>query len=468
MNQDLRSFLELIEKKYPDQLFRVKEQVNPTFEATALVLEAEKLASCPTVFLERVEGSDFPLVSNVLAHRPRLALALGVPEERLVEEFRTRLKSLVPPVVKRDAPFQENTFVGDKVDLCRLPILTHFEQDGGPYLTAALVVARDPCSGVSTIGYHRMQLKGPRKMGISLHSRRRMFEYFRRAEEQGRPLDVAICVGVHPLLSLGALSLPPADTDKFDVLGGLLGEPIELVSCRTVDLHVPRWSEIVIEGRILNNVREKEGPFGEFTGYASTRGTENVFEPTAFLYRRGALYQDINSGNSMEHCRCLSLPREVEFTNVLSKTISNLKAVHVPVRSGIGSFHCYVSMRKTAEGQGKQAIFSVLGADHYVKLVVVVDEDINVFDEEQVLWAVATRMQANRDVFIVDGAMGTLLDPSATDAITGKMGIDATKPLRDFASTLSLSREAVQRARGLLRTAIAGPNLGRKTDKAEK
>ncbi|MFQ5857817.1 MAG: UbiD family decarboxylase [Anaerolineae bacterium] len=454
MAQDLRSFLELIEKKYADQFLRVKTQVSSTFDATALVLEAEKLASCPAVLFEKVEGSDFPVVSNILAHRPRLALALGVPGERLVGEFGTRLKRSVPPVVKPDAPFQENTLAGEEVDLSCLPILTHFEQDGGPYLTAALVVARDPYSGVSTIGYHRMQLKGPRKMGISLHSRRRMFEYFRRAEEQDRPLDVAICVGVHPLLSLGALSLPPAGLDKFDVLGGLLREPVELVPCRTVDLHVPRWSEIVIEGRILNNVREKEGPFGEFTGYASTRGTENVFEATALLYRMGALYQDINSGNSMEHCRCLSLPREVEFTNVLSKTIPNLRAVHVPVRSGIGSFHCYVSLRKTAEGQGKQAIFSVLGADHYVKLVVVVDDDIDVFDEEQVLWAVATRMQANRDVFIADEAMGTLLDPSATDAITAKMGIDATRPLGDFASTLSLSQETVLRARRLLKAAM--------------
>lgn len=460
MAQDLKSFLDLIERKYPDQLLRVREQVSPSFEATATVLEAEKLVSCPAVLFEQIKGSDFPLVSNLLAHRPRLASALGVSPDRLVEEFRTRLKGTLPPVNRSDAPFQENVLLADKVDLNRLPMLVHFEQDGGPYLTAALVVARDPHSAVRTIGYHRMQLKGPRKMGISLHSRRRMYEYFRRAEEKNRPLEVAICVGVHPIISLGALSLPAADMDKFDVLGSLLGEPVELVRCQTVPLEVPRWSEIVIEGRILNGVREKEGPFGEFTGYASTRSTENVFEATALLYRNGALYQDINSGNSMEHCRCLSLPREVEFTNVLQKSIPNLKAVHVPVRSGIGSFHCYVSLRKTAEGQAKQAIFSILGADHYVKLVVVVDEDIDVFDEEQVLWAIATRMQADRDVLIVGGSMGTLLDPSATDGLTAKMGIDATKPLGTFASTLTISQKAVARARELLKGQLIRPNRG--------
>ena len=303
MKQDLRSFLEFIEKNHPDQLLRVRDQVKPTFEATALLMEAEKLPHCPVVLFEKVEGNSFPVVSNVIGYRPRLALALGVSSENLVPEFGTRLKSPRPPVLCSDAPFYENTFLGDQVDLRALPILTHFDQDGGPYLTAGLMVARDPHSGIRTAGYHRMQLKGPRKMGVSLHSRRRMFEYFHRAEEQGRPLEVAVCVGVHPLLSLGALGLPPRDLDKFDMLGGVFGEPVELAHCRTVDLQVPRWAEIVIEGRILHGVREKEGPFGEFTGYASSRGTENVFEATALHYRNGAIYQDINSGNSMS-LRC--------------------------------------------------------------------------------------------------------------------------------------------------------------------
>lgn len=453
MGQDLVSFLDCVDRQSPEQILRVEAEVDPTLEATAVVMEAEKLESCPMVLFEKIRGSSFPVVSNLLAHRPRLALALGVPESRLIAEFKERLQKPIPPVLHHDAPFYQNSAAGHDVDLRKLPVLTHFEQDGGPYITAALVVARDPHSGMSTVGYHRMQLKGPRKLGISLHSRRRMFEYFRRAEERAKPLEAAFCIGVHPLLSLGALTLPPAGVEKFALQGALLGEAVELVACRTVDVKVPRWAEIVVEGHILNHVREKEGPFGEFTGYASSRSTENVFEATALHHREGAFYQDINGGNSMEHCRCLSLPREVEFTSVLGKSIPNLRTVHVPVRSGIGSFHCYVSMKKTAEGQGKQAIFSILGADHYVKLVVVVDEDIDVYDEEQVLWAIATRMQADRDVFIVNQGMGTLLDPSASNAITAKMGIDATKPLGSFANTLSISPAAIAKARDLIRKA---------------
>jgi 2,5-furandicarboxylate decarboxylase 1 len=219
---------------------------------------------------------------------------------------------------------------------------------------------------------------------------------------------------------------------------------------------VPRWAEIIIEGHILHEEREKEGPFGEFTGYASTRGTENVLIPTAIQYRDGAIYQSHNAGLSLEHCMFLALPREVMVTQVLRRTIPNLKAVRVPIRSGCGSFHVYVSIRKTAEGQAKQAIMSVLGADHYFKHVIVVDDDVDVFDDEEVLWAVATRMQADRDLVVASGGMGTLLDPSSPDGSSAKLGIDATRPLGPFADRLSLPERAVARARALIGAAPVG------------
>jgi 2,5-furandicarboxylate decarboxylase 1 len=211
----------------------------------------------------------------------------------------------------------------------------------------------------------------------------------------------------------------------------------------------------VVEGRILHGVREPEGPFGEFTGYASSRGTQNLFEVTAIRYRDGAIYQDINPGLSREHCFFLSFPREVLVTDILRRIVPNLVAVRVPIFSGCGSFHVYVSIKKTIEGQARQAIMAVLGADHYFKHVIVVDEDVDVQDEEEVLWAVATRVQANKDVIIVPDTMGTLLDPSTPNAISAKMGIDATKPLGPFPPRLSLPAEAVERARTLLRGSVS-------------
>ena len=394
--QSLRSFLDTVCTTYPEQFCRVREPVEPVYEATAMVMAAEKAASCPLLYLESVVGSQLPLVANVLATRGRLALAMGVPEADLLDEYTRRSKIYVPPVLFPDSPLHENVALGEEADLSSLPILTHFEQDGGPYISAGLIVARDPHADLQTVGYHRLMVKGPRKLGVSLHSRRRMFEYFRRAEEFGRPLEAAVVVGAHPLISMAGISYPPVDADKFHVAGGLFGEPVEMVRCRTVDVAVPRWAEIVIEGRILNGVREPEGPFGEFTGYASARGTENVFEVTAVLHRDGALYQDINPGLSLEHCFFLSFPREALVTELLRRTMPNLRAVRVPVFSGCGSFHCYISMKKTIEGQPRQAIMTTLGADHYFKHVVVVDEDVNVFNDEEVLWAIATRFQADK------------------------------------------------------------------------
>ena len=223
MSHDLQSFLKRLKDDHPEQLLEVNEPVSREFEATALVMEAERLPSCPAVVFRNIAGSGFTMAANVLAHRPRLAWAFETTEERMVHEFKERIQRPIPPTVLKDAPWQENSLLHEAADLRQLPILTHFEQDGGPYVTAGLVVARDPQSGMSTVGFHRMQLKGPRKLGVSLHSRRRMFEYFRRGEEKGESLEAAICIGVHPLVSLGALTLPPAGMEKFALQGGLLG-----------------------------------------------------------------------------------------------------------------------------------------------------------------------------------------------------------------------------------------------------
>ena len=448
--QELRAFLANLARDCPPQVVRIRERVEPVYEATAVAMAAERLPHCPVVWFERVGASPFPLVVNVLATRERLARGLGVAERDLNAVYSERVNRPLPPRLCPDAPFEANVIEGAALDLGILPALTHFEQDGGPYITGGHVVARDPYTGVETIGYHRIMVKGPRRLGISLHSRRRLFEYHRRAAEAGQHLPVAVVLGVPPAVSLASIVIPPADAGKFAIAGGLLDTPLEVARCRTVELTVPRWAEMVIEGHILADEHEREGPFGEFTGYASTRGTENVLVPTALQYREGAIYQSHNAGLSLEHCLFLAFPREILVTQILRRIIPNLKAVRVPVRSGCGSFHVYVSLRKTAEGQPKQAIMAVLGADHYFKHVIVVDDDIDIYDDEQVLWAVATRVQADRDLVVVSGGMGTLLDPSSPDGTCAKLGIDATRPLSGFAERLTLPEEALRRARALL------------------
>jgi 2,5-furandicarboxylate decarboxylase 1 len=449
--QDLRSFVAAYAQAFPAEVVRVTEPVSTDFDVMALVLEYERRRRFPILLLERVGGSHIPIVCNVVASRRALAFALGVPETGLALEYARRIKDPIKPVVVTDPPFRQRVLTGPDLDLACLPIPTYFPGDAGRYLTAGLLVARDPETGVETEGYHRFQVKGRDRMGVSLHSRRRMFEYQRRAEARKQPLPCAIALGVHPLVSMGSLAYPPAEVGKFEVVGGLLGEPLAVAPCATVDLQVPAAAEIVIEGQILPGVREPEGPFGEFTGYFSRRSTEHVFVATAIAMRERAWFQSIGSGRAGDHITTLGLVREAEIYNALTRSIPNVTGVHVPL-SGTSSFTAYVAIKQGRPGEAKHVIPVVLGVDHYLKLVIVVDDDVDVFDESDVLWAVATRVQADRDLVTISGSLGALLDPSADErGVTAKLGIDATRPFGEpFAEKLVMDPARMSWARALV------------------
>jgi 2,5-furandicarboxylate decarboxylase 1 len=455
--QDLRSFVAAYGAAHPGEVVRVTEPVGLDEDVMAIVLEYERRRRYPILLFERVAGHDVPIVCNVVASRRALAFALGVDERALAAEYARRIKEHVKPVVVPSAPFAHRVVTGPVLDIGGLPIPRYFPADAGRYLTAGMLVARDPDTGVETEGYHRFQLKGRDRMGVSLHSRRRMFEYQRRAEARGRALPCAVVLGLHPLVSMGSLAYPAPDVGKFEVVGGLLGEPLEVAPCATIDLHVPAAAEIVIEGEILANVREPEGPFGEFTGYLSRRSTEHVFVAKAIAMRERPWFQSIGSGRAGDHITTLGLIREAEIANALSRAIPNVRGVHVPL-SGTSSFTAYVSIAQSRPGEAKHVIPIVLGVDHYLKLVVVVDDDIDVFDESEVLWAVATRMQADRDLVVVSGSLGALLDPSADDrGVTAKLGIDATRPFgQPFAEKLVMTPEKLAWARALV-DRLGGP-----------
>jgi UbiD family decarboxylase len=449
--QDLRSFVAAYGDAQPGEVIRVAEPVSTEYDVMALVLEYERRRRYPILLFEHVAGHDIPIVCNVVASRRLLAFALGVPERVLAAEYARRIKERIKPVVVPEPPFRERVITGEAVDLERLPIPTYFPGDAGRYLTAGMLVARDPDTGVETGGYHRFQVKGPDRMGVSLHSRRRMFEYQRRAEARGQALPCAVVLGLHPLVSMGSLAYPPAEVGKFEVVGGLLGEPLEVAACSTIDLHVPAAAEIVIEGEILPGVREPEGPFGEFTGYFSRRSTEHVFVARAIAMRERPWFQSIGSGRAGDHITTLGLIREAEILNAACRAIPNVAGVHVPL-SGASGFTAYVAIHQSRPGEAKHVIPIVLGVDHYLKLVIVVDDDIDVFDESDVLWAVATRMQADRDLVVVSGSLGALLDPSADErGVTAKLGIDATRPFgQPFADKLVMAPERMAWARALV------------------
>ena len=461
MSQDLRTFLAELEARSPDQVWRVRDEIDGDYDIAALLWELERRGEAPVVWCERVRGSRLPLVTNVFADRRRYAAALGVPLDRLAEEWLQRGERRIPPRVVTDAPVKEVVLTGGDVDLERLPIIRHFCEDAGPYITNGIVVAKDPDTGVRNASFHRLQRKSRTRLGTSLHSRRHLWDYARRAEERGAPLPVSVVVGAHPLFHFGAgLWKGPIDADEYDVAGAFFGQPLEIVPGVTVPVEAPAHAEIVLEGHILPGVREPEGPFAEFTGYASERSTQHVVEVTAILHRRQALYQDIAAGISAEHTTLLSVPQEARLLRVLRANFPTVKAVSYP-QSGTCRLHCYISMKVTAEGQAKNAALAALGDDLALKLVIVVDDDVDVTREDEVLWAVATRMQADRGLAVIPNAMGAILDPSTRNGTTAKVVIDATRPPGvAFARRHTLPADALARAAALIDSRGRRPREG--------
>jgi 2,5-furandicarboxylate decarboxylase 1 len=454
--QSLRGFLGMVQRDFPSELLHIEEPVAQRFDSTAMVFELERAGKSPVVIFERMDGFKMPLVTNVAANRSLLAACLGVEPGNLPAAFRERCQRPIPCETIGRAPWDEVVVEGEDVDLTQLPIPYQFSVDAAPYITAGQITARDLLTGVDTTGFHRLMLKGKNRLGVSLHSRRRMYEYHRRAEERGQSLPAAITIGVHPLHYMGSMTYAYGpNIRKYEIIGGLFGEPYRLAPCGVDGLQVPAGAEIVIEGEILAGVHEPEGPFGEFTGYASYRSTQNVFIAHRLRMRRDAMFHSVVSGMSKDHILISCITREGEILNALKRNLPNVQAVHVP-QTTCGAFMAVIAMKKTAEGEPQMAMMTTMGTELYTKYVIVVDEDVDIFDMNDVMWAVATRVRAEKDIITIPNAKSAILDPTSdpkTFTVT-KMGIDATRPSSaDFAERLSVSEAQRARARQILEAA---------------
>ena len=451
--QSIRGFLTMVERDFPEEIVRIGEPVRRELDITSTVFELERAGRSPIVIFERVEGFEMPVVTNLAGNRRLIAAAMGVEPSALATTFRERCRNYRPVERVDRAPWQEVLIEGDALDLTNLPIPVHFAVDAAPYITAGQICARDPETGVDTTGFHRLMLKGHNRLGVSLHSRRRMYEFHRRAEARGEPVPAVVTLGIHPIHYMGSMAYHyPPNVRKYEIIGALFNEPYRVARCGTAELDVPEGAEIVIEGKILNDVREPEGPFSEFTGYASYRSTENVFVAERIQMRRDAMFHSVASGTASDHILISCVAREGEILNSLRRNLPNVTAVHVPTIT-CGALMVIIQMKKTAEGQPQQAIMAAFGTETYCKIAVVVDEDVDIFNLADVMWAVATRTRADRDIVFVHRAMGAILDPTSdpTDNTLTKVGVDATKPRgADFAERLMISDEQRARVRNIL------------------
>ncbi len=447
---DLRSFLEDLEAADPASILRIPEPVALDFDATAVAMELERQGRAPVVRFEKVGDSPFPVVANLFGDRRRYAQALGVDEAELIETWSGLGDRTLEPEILETGPVLDRVVTGGDVDLAALPIMNHFAEDGGRYVTNGIVVARDPDSGVRNASYHRLQVMGRARFGTSLHSRRHLWNYAQRAAARGEAIPVSIVIGHHPLFAFGSgLWKGPMDADEYAVAGGFMGRPLELVRGVTVPVEAPAFAEFVIEGHILPGEQADEGPFAEFTGYASARSTQHVIEVSAILHREDAIYQDIVPGISDEHTGLLAVPMEARLLKVLRQNYPNVTGVAMP-KSGTCRMHVYIAMKNPAPGQAKNAAATALGEDLSLKLAIVVDDDVDIASDRDVMWAVCTRMQADRDVDILKHCMGAILDPSNHDGLTAKMMIDATRPAGDFPPRHTIPEDAAARARELV------------------
>ncbi|MBV1798876.1 UbiD family decarboxylase [Siccirubricoccus sp. G192] len=370
-------------------------------------------------------GHAVPVVSGLISDRGWMAEAMGVPPAQLLRRFQDAAATPLPWREVSAAPVQE--VVHRPVDLARLlPIPTHNEHDSGPYITAGLLISRNPRSGVQNVTIHRLQLNAPDRLGVLLLPRHTL-AYLHMAEEMGQDLEVAIVVGIDPLTLLASQAIAPLDADELEIAGALHGAALPVVQCVTNAVRVPAEAEIVIEGRILRDTREEEGPFGEFPQYYGERAKRHVVQVDAVTTRRRPIFHTI-VGGGLEHLLLGGIPREATLLTHLQRSFPGVTDVHLG-RGGVMRYHLTVQMRKRSEGEAKNVILGAFGGHYDIKQVVVVDEDVDIHDPNEVEWAVATRFQADRDLLVIPGAQGSRLDPSTEDGFGAKMGLDATRPL---------------------------------------
>lgn len=420
---DLRTFVRELDSN--GKVVRVEAELSPEFEVAAALRYLDRQTDKAVLF-ERIKGYPMPVIGNLFQSYDSIATAFGMEDgEGAIEEYRKRNGQRIKPQTHGSGPVKESIERGE-IDILKLmPVLTHHEKDAGPYFSSAVTIAKDPETGIRGMGIHRIQVKGKNKIGIFLGTPP-LSRFLQTSDSRGKPLEIAIVVGMDPLTFLSSITYAPEGIDKLDLAGGLRGKPVELVRCETVDLEVPRHAEFVLEGKILPGVRETEGPFGESGGAYLT--VQNPVALIDCLCRRSQpLYHALMPFNR-ENGIISNIVWEATQMDPIRKAIPLVKKMHI--FGSMGEI-AVVQIEKKAEGDGQETLKSLFNWLPRAKGIIVVDTDIDVHDPVEVEWAVFTRFQVSKDLVTLSGVPGSLLDPSTEEGLTSKWGLDATRPLKD-------------------------------------
>jgi 2,5-furandicarboxylate decarboxylase 1 len=397
---------------------------------TKLSAIAQALEANPKAVLFE-EAGDYPLVGNLMASRSRFARAFGVTPQKLLPEIlrRLRLKPDLVEVSREEAPVQQVVLTGADVDLTKLPVHLQHGKDGGPFISGAMDFARDAATGWTNVGLRRLMLRGRAITGVDLVAPSDLRMIYLAALQRGERLPLSIAVGAHPIDYFGATMRLPVD--ELGLLASLRAAPMPVVKSLTNELRIPADAEWVIEGYLgEEGYKEPEGPYGEFLGYYGGVKANPVFHVTAITRRRDAMFQTLTIGGATmsrtDTAQLACLRTEVLIWRALETAIREPVAIYAPPATG-GTMNVRIAMRQRVPGEARNAMMAAFGSVANVKNVFVVDPDIDIFSDEQMEWALATRFQPHRDLVIERGFRTLPLDPSLGDATTGaKAGYDLT------------------------------------------
>ena len=429
---DLRSYLNEID----NAIFRPDTPMSVVQEITALQHAMAARNANPAIFVRQpklADGtiSDMPVLTNLFASRELAAKALGIDDHRDSAKVLSNLSSkAIDPVVvdTADAPVRDIVDEGDAANLLSLPALRQHEGDVGHYITCGHIVTYDPDTGVDNMGIQRLWVRGPRLMGCYMLETSHNMINLQKFWSKGEPCPVAIWVGHHPAVEMGAQAKLGYPESHWNVAGGALGEALRLVPSIThgEKIMVPADAEIVIEGFLPPGRIEAEGPFAEFSGYQGPQIPNPVVEVTCITRRADAIYHDCGSGLP-DHLVPDNMGMEGAIFALARQVAPSLINVHVPVSGR--RFHAYLQFKDPKPGEARDAMMAAI-AFRRLKAVFAFDDDIDVFDDRQAMWAIATRVQWHRDVMKLDGLTLAPLDPSApaTGKTITKGAIDATLP----------------------------------------
>lgn len=416
---DLRNYISLIKKS--GELKTIKSPVSTKYEIAGITA---KVDGSFAVLFENIKESQFNLVSNLVGTRKRFSQAVGSTENTIHEKVVSAIKKAKKPKNIPSGNFMENK----SKNLSVLPIVTHFEKESGPFITSSIVYVKNPESGKQNSSFHRMMPIDDTHFSIRMVEGRHLHRCFTFAKEHGEDLKVAITIGVHPAISIASAYQAEWGKDEIDIANSLLGGKLTLSPLPFTGLNVPSGTEIVMEGRILQDKTHPEWMVEMLQTYDHKR-RQPVFELENLYFRNKAIFHDILAGYS-EHRLLMGMPIESKLNGELKKAYPQTRQVSM-TNGGCNWLHAVVQIKKKNDSEPKKIIKKTFESHRSLKQVTVVDEDIDPNNAEAVEYALATRFQADKDLIILTKVRGSSLDPSSdqTKLQTAKMGIDATRPL---------------------------------------